>query len=396
MTTIGAMEEMVITGMGALTPFGLGLEPQRKALEAGARALKASQLEDGLFAAEIAAPVKSFVKRKGLAPLSRAAQLTVAAVQSLLAEREGSTSEEEIAEYALVVGTAFGNLESKTRFHLDALRDGPELVSPMVFPNTIINSLAGHAAILFRIRGPNSTVTSGRRSGLEALLRAASLLRAERAPRAIVAACDEVALPLVRGLAVSEELCLEDPEGPSASEPYARGSSGIYPGEGAVALFLESATQVAASGRTPMVRLRGWREVTTVGRSLSVAVGDSLRGALESGNSEPNDVSWIALSGCGSRELDEVEAAAVREVFGGRDKPAAAIKSTFGETFGAAGLLACMAAAVCLADGIVPATPGYRKGELTGLSAETRAAPPGPVLVSTLDSNGAVAVLIGD
>jgi 3-oxoacyl-[acyl-carrier-protein] synthase II len=391
-------EELVITGMGALTAFGCGLEAQMTALRDGSSALRPSRALPGCFAAEIEAPPKTFIKRKGLAALSRAAQITAAALENLLEESGASIPAAELSEHALVVGTAYGHLESKARFHEEALSDGPQLVSPVVFPNSIINALAGHAAILFGMRGPNLTVTSGRRSGLEALLRAASLLLAGRARRAVVAACDEVAPALLRALAASNELRRAPPQAGADADsgPPAGDSSGVYPGEASAAVFLESATGAAAAGRVALVRLRGWAEATAVGRSLTAAVGGALRGALERGGSRPEEVSWTALSSCGLEAIDRAEEDAVREVLGG-DRPAAALKATFGETFGAAGLLACLAAVICCAEGWVPATPGWTassSGGPGGLSPGVRPAPPGPVLVSAVDHTGAAAVLL--
>jgi 3-oxoacyl-[acyl-carrier-protein] synthase II len=385
------MDDLVITGVGALTALGFGGEPLAAALRGGASAVRRSASIPGLFAAEISAAPKSFVPRKGLASLSRAAQIGAAAIESLL--RAAPPPPEETAGYGLVTGTAFGHIDSKARFHDEAQREGVGLVSPMVFPNTIINSLAGHAAILYGFRGPNSTVTSGRRSGLDALLRAGSLLRSGRARRMVVAGCDEASPALARALRAAGELSPEDPFGPSPSTPFAVGRSGIYLGEGAAAVFLESSSAAAEAGRQSFIKVLGWGEASTVSRTLEAAVAEALRAALERGDAKPADVSWLSLSGCGSPELDAAEAAAVREVFG-EGKPSAALKAIFGETFGAAGMIACAAAALARREDIVPATPGSERSQLEGLAPAPRRAASGPILLSAVETSGATAVLV--
>jgi 3-oxoacyl-[acyl-carrier-protein] synthase II len=390
---------MRIRALGVVTPAGAGLEKFLRALQGGDRLVKASGLSSGRFAAELPEPPKSFLRRKGLAPLSRAALLTAAALEDLFAS-PGAPPEAECGDCGLVVGTAYGHIESKAQFHAEARSEGVGLVSPIVFPNTIINSLAGHAAILFGLKGPNSTVTSGRRSGLEALVRARSLLLSGRARRVIVAGCDEVSPSLLRGLEAAGELARESPAGAAPSVPFDAGCSGIYPGEAAAAVVLESEdVQGPAGNGLAGLALLGQGEATAVGRTLVEASAQAMRAALERAGVASPDLAWAALSGSGSPKLDAAEAAAFREVCG-EALPAAALKATFGETFGAAGLLDCAAAMACREQGFVPPTPGYveDESELPPGSLSRAPRPLGrraPVLLSAVDTGGALAVVVG-
>src|SRR5688572_23102498 len=177
--------KLAVTAMGVIFPGGKGERALLDLLRSGVSRIAPSASDPGKAAAEIGPGVKDLVRRKGLASLSRGALLAAAALEDLLESLPGSVLDDPPGSCALVSGTAHGHLASKAEFHAAARRDGVRLVSPIVFPNTLINSLAGHAAILFGLRGPNSTVTSGRRSGLEAILRAGTLLRAGRARRAL-------------------------------------------------------------------------------------------------------------------------------------------------------------------------------------------------------------------
>jgi 3-oxoacyl-(acyl-carrier-protein) synthase len=204
-------------------------------------------------------------------------------------------------------------------------------------------------------------VTSGRRSGLEALLRARTLLRSRRAERVVVAGCDEVSDSLLNGLAARGELATA-------------ASGGVRPGEAAVALVLEAggSTDGPADGAVHPMSLLGQSEASVVGRTLEEACVQAVRRALETADVAASAVEWAALSTCGDASLDQAEEAAMSEIFGDHLRIVRP-KEIFGETFGAAGLLGCAAAIV-------------------GIDAESSA---GPVLVSAVDAGGAMAVLIG-
>jgi 3-oxoacyl-[acyl-carrier-protein] synthase II len=350
-------EKLVLSGVGVVFPGGRGPRALAEALRAGTPPA-ARTLEKDL---------KPLVPRKGLSALSRSALLGAAAIENLAAECAGLLPEEAPGECGLVVGTAFGHVESKADFHHAAVTEGVGLVSPIVFPNTLINSIAGHAAILFGLTGPNSTVCSGRRSGIEAILRAATLIRAGRARRAIVVGCDEVSPSLRRALEAGrrEKLVEEDVHGL---------------GEAACALLVEPEASARGAGRSPLAVVAGWGERNRVGLSLPEAIESAARGAVAASGLAPGAIGWIAASRGGGARAGE-EAAALSSA-----APRAALvdlKAFFGETFAGSGVLAC-AAAVAL--GFAPGVPSW----LVAGGGVAR----GPVLVSAVEDDGATALVL--
>ncbi len=394
-----------------MTPAGAGRDRFVETLRSGSPLAGPSSVVEGEWAAELSESPKSFLRRKGLPALSRSCLLAAAAVEDLLAALPAAEAEAlgagggdavDTSDVGLVVGTAWGHVQSKADFFSTACEDGVRFVSPIVFPNSIINSLAGHAAILFGLRGPNSTVTSGRRSGLEALLRARHLLAAGRARRVIVTACEEVSPTILRALRARGDLACDDPRGSNASIPFTTTRDGAYIGEASVAVILEEADGGDhPEDGAPVARLLGQGEATSVGRSLHDAATAALRGALDSSGVAAGELAWIALSGGGRTtegDLDLVEAEVVNDVCG-RDVRAAALSRVFGETWGASSLLSCAAALTSLDaydTPFVPATPGAAGGLVDGISGEARALDAsGPVLVSSIDPGGATAAVIG-
>lgn len=381
---------IAIKKIGVVSPAGVGSEALLGVFREGRCLVKRSQLDEDLLTAEIEEDLKSLIPRRGLMALSRSSLLAAAAIEDLLRTAVGLLPEKTPGECGLVVGTAFGHIESKAEFHHVACREGVRLVSPILFPNTIINSLAGHAAILFGLRGPNSTVTSGRQSGLEALLRASSLLRAGRAARAIVVGCDEVSRNFLHALSSAGVL------------------PPVCPGEASVALLCEEHHGGEPGGGSAVLGesvaiLAGSGEASRVGSSLPSAISEAMEMALEEAGVAPRDVGWVSLSVGGHSETDRAELEAVGQVFGVKT-PCICPKAFFGETFGAAGTLAVAAAILTARAGFLPGLPsGARENsvlartlaqEAPWLLQEGVEVPRGPILVNSVGEEGATSVVL--
>src|SRR5262249_50763210 len=131
---------------------------------------------------------------KGIRPLDRSARLLAVAAQMALGDSGLSQESAELGdpELGLVCGTLFGSVHSITSFDWTGLTEGSNLVSPMEFPNTVINSAAGQAAIKHKLRGVNSTICAGLASGLHAIHYAAEFLRFGRARALLSGGVDEL------------------------------------------------------------------------------------------------------------------------------------------------------------------------------------------------------------
>ena len=366
-----------ITQLGVVFPGGVGHQALLEVLGQGRCLLRPSGLDPELFAARIEADLKALVARRGLTSLSRSALLAAGAIEDLVRSVPSLLPEKSPGECALVVGTAFGHVESKAQFHRVAREEGVRLVSPILFPNTIINSLAGHAAILFGLEGPNSTVASGRRSGLEAVVRAEGLLRASRAARAIAVGSEEVSQALLRALSTAR------------ARP-------VCPGEAAVAFLLETGRQSRS-----LATIQGSGEATTVGRGPYQAVIEAMQSALAEAGISRREVTFATLSaGGGLPDVDRAEVRAVRELLG-EEMPCFAPKAIFGETYGAGGALALAAASLAAGAGLFPPTPGDSPilRELVALGA-TRTSPlrlraeGSRVIVNAVDEEGATSIVV--
>src|SRR6266699_3820622 len=189
-------ERTVITGAGVISAIGAGVEEFERTLYAGASGVKPSELfGDHTVTAEVRNfNPQQWLGNKGIRVLDRSARLLCVAAQMALTatglqQQEGSEGDPNLG---LVCGTMFGSVHSITSFDWSGVTDGPAYVNPMEFPNTVINSPAGQAAIKHKLRGVNSTISAGLVSGLYAIHYAAEFLRFGRATALLAGGVEEL------------------------------------------------------------------------------------------------------------------------------------------------------------------------------------------------------------
>ena len=255
------------------------------------------------------------------------------------------------------------------------MTEGVTLVNPMEFPNTVINSPAGQAAIKYKLRGVNSTICCGLSSGLQAINYAAEFLRLGRARVLLAGGVEELCEESLGGF---QKTGIASPTG--KLQPFGSGRDGTIPGEGSALWVMETEEGAAAKGRTPTarsLRLRLGADAHSI-QAYNVrgeGAADAIAQALESSGIGPEQVACIIASANGSRTGDEMEARALKKVFGARlgEIPACAPKAAFGECMGVSGALCAVVAALALEHQCAPPTAGLH-GHRIGTQAFRRSA----------------------
>lgn len=355
---------IAVTAAGVISPIGAGIEQFGCSLYAGKTAVGPSAAHPGFVTAEVADFQPQLWLGKGIRVMDRSARLL--AVAAHMALTAAGLSQESVetpdAELGLVCGTVFGSVHSITSFDWSGLEEGPTYVSPMEFPNTVINAPAGQSAIKHRLRGANSTVCAGVASGLHAIAYAADFLRFGRA-RALLAGgveevCEESLLGFSKTGAISEGGC---------AVPFCQSRDGVAPSEGSALWMLEPAELAQARGRTPWLEICGFGSTQAAHRIDAFDLrGDdaaiAMEQALDASNVRPGDVACIIASASGSRAGDLMERRALERVFGGpiEGLPVCAPKVAFGEAMGASGALCALVAGLALGQQSLPPTRGFR------------------------------------
>ena len=405
---------IVITGAGVIAPIGAGLADFERALYAGACGIGLSSvLGDGATAAEVRNfTPQTWLGNKGIRVLDRTARLLCVSAQMALSSvrtgggdsaaasdaKPSSEPAEADPEVGLVCGTMFGSIHSIAAFDWSGLEDGPNLVNPMDFPNTVINSAAGQAAIKFKLGGVNSTICGAQASGLYALDYAAGFLRFGRARMLLAGGVEELSDEAWHGF---QKNGLLSPSG--TARPFHSARDGAVLGEGAALLVLETAEDARARGAEPWAEVAGFGcaqdahaiaafDARAEGATAAIAM------AIESAGIAADQIACVIASASGSRAGDAMEARALKNIFGERLNalPVCAPKVALGESLGAAGAMGALIAALGLQKECLPPTAGAEDAAADGLRLSPRSQPlrGGYALVNAFSCDGNNAALV--
>jgi 3-oxoacyl-[acyl-carrier-protein] synthase II len=360
-------ERIVVSGAGVIASIGAGWEEFAEAIYRGESGLRTSAVVDLEDSASQACEVADFTPQRWLGPkgvraLDRSARLLAVAAQMALESVDRVTPEGEEGDpgLGLVCGTIFGSVHSIASFDWSGLEDGVKYVNPMAFPNTVINSPAGQAAIKHRLRGVNSTISAGLASSLYAIDYAADFLRFGRASMLLAGGVEEIAEESYLGFRKNGLLSQSN-----RSQPFSQNRDGVVLGEGSALFALESAERAAERGASilaEVVSFGSFHDAHSIDRYSVSAEGavSAIRSALDGAGIEPASVSFIVSGASGSRGGDHMELEALRRVFGpelGRT-PICCPKASLGETLGASGALATAVALTSFERGLIPPTAG--------------------------------------
>jgi 3-oxoacyl-[acyl-carrier-protein] synthase II len=360
---------IVVTGTGVISSIGAGFEEFEKALFEGRSGIGPRTLFTDTVPAGTAGEIRNFspqewLGKKGLRVLDRSARLVCVASHmalqaSGLTQPEGDEGDPNIG---LVLGTMFGSVHSITSFDWSGLVDGPNLVNPMEFPNTVINSPAGQAAIKHKLRGVNSTISAGLVSGLYAIHYAMEFLRFGRATALLSGGVEELCEESYLSYAKAGWL---SPSGRPA--PFDPESDGSVIGEGSALLMLETEEGARKRGIRPLLEVCGFGSAHDAHDINSFnprgnGAASAIHAALQAANIAPESIACIVASAGGNRAGDAMESHALKEVFGGRLEhiPVSAPKAAFGDCLGATGALLALSAGAALVRQEAPPTAGYR------------------------------------
>src|SRR5215831_18010342 len=306
----------VITGIGCTSPFGVGGHALvTDVLQANATAIRpiTSFPTDGLLSclgAEVPAaclPLTEEGRR-----WSRLSQMTVLACRQAVAEA-GLYNIDILSQAGLVVGSEFGDVRSIEAFSLGFLHRGPLGLSPLLFPSTVMNAMAGTTSIALGLKGPMLTLNQAGVAGELAVMRALALLQAGRASVVIACGVDEL-FPLLYETLVQLQVPSPRERGDEACRPFDQRHNGPVLGEGATAVVLESPAHARARGAPILAEVRSlyWGGIPTPpGRYpvLRHMPPQILPQALCEAGVRPEDIGLAYLSGSGDPQHDALEMA---------------------------------------------------------------------------------------
>lgn len=391
---------MTVSGIGAVSVFGVSHDAFRGGLLEGRTGIVPLTAFDTSGCRSIlAAPITGFEPTAWVSPmklrrLDRTAVYALAATKLAFDDALTSVPPEGDDSVGVVLGTSTAGGQS-TQLFLDALfRSGATGAPAILFDSTVGNAAASFAALEFKLRGPNMTLSHKEASGLAAIVTAVDLLREGRASALMAGGVDAI-YEIVFKAHDRFNVMSRDKTFSRRVAPFDTARSGFVMGEGGFGLRLEpndgsnSARHgeilgVAASSAA--VPLNAWPDDPE-------PLARTMRQAMEDGGLAPADVNVVYASANATGVLDATEARAIARVFGHAAPVVTSIKGALGES-GASGSAACVAAFLCGAVGEVPPIAGLTEPcpEAAALRlARERTVVEGPiVLVNSFASGGAL------
>ncbi len=365
--------KVVITGIGVLSPIGVGREEYWEALFLGKTGFRTISLFDTAnFNIHIAGEISDFdpvffLGKKGLRTLDRSTRLLSSAAKLAIYDANLQITDENTHSMGVSIGTTFGSLHSISQFDRDGLIDGPKYVNPSHFPNTVINSPASQVSIRFKIKGFNTTISTGFCAGLDAVSYASDFIQLNRADVVLAGGVEELCEETFYGFHKLGYLSEIDGSEPVCC-PFDARRNGIILSEGAAVLVLEDEDHAIKRGADIMAKVMGYgnsfdaladKNFNNAGTGLKNAVALALKDA----SLNPNEIDYICSSANSTKGLDRMETKVIKGVFGEHafHIPVSSIKSMLGESFSASGALAIAAASGAINKDIIPPTVNYKE-----------------------------------
>ncbi|BCW93005.1 3-oxoacyl-ACP synthase [Thermoanaerobaculum aquaticum] len=361
---------VVVTGVGLISPLGVGTEPTWEALIAGRSGVGAiTKFDASTFPVRIAAEVKGFDPQVWLdAKEARKFDLFVqyALAASLMAvENSGLKITPDVADrVAVVLGSGIGGLPLIEENHRTLQEKGPRRVSPFFIPGAIINMCAGLVSIRLGAKGPNMATCTACSTSAHAITDAYLYIRHGYADAAIAGGAEAVIDPLaVAGFASMRALSTRNEEPEKASRPWDRDRDGFVMGEGAGVLVLEELEFALRRGAPILCEVLG---IGMTGDAYHITApcedGDGaarvMAAALKDAGIAPEQVDYINAHGTSTPHGDRIETVAIKRVFGDHAYKLAvsSTKSATGHLLGAAGGLETGITALVVARDVIPPT----------------------------------------
>jgi len=364
------VRRVVVTGLGAVTPVGVGVKAYWDAITAGRSGLGPLTLVDpDQVPSKVAAECSDFdpavaLGAKEARRLDRSTQFALSAAREAWQDSgiEGTVDKDETG---VLFATGIGGISSLLASEKVLHTRGPNRVSPFTVPQLMPNAAAGQIAMAFGLRGPNFCTTTACAASNHALGLAFQSIRHGEA-EAVVAGGSESAFVDIALVAFAQMTALStkfNDRPQAASRPFDSLRDGFVMGEGAGALILEEREHALRRGASIHAELIGFGQSADAFHITAPSEDGSgaalaMRRALRSAEVDPTEVGYINAHATSTPTGDVSEARAIRLAFGEHaDRLAvSATKSMIGHLFGAAGAVEGIATVLAIREGILPPT----------------------------------------
>lgn len=370
------MRRVVVTGMGAVTPIGIGVEEfwdGIKQEKIGFAPIAGFDTAD--YRVKLAAEVKDFdpekyMDKKAARRMEQFCRFAVAAAGEAITDAGLKMEKEDPYRVGCSIGSGIGSLQAMEREHSRLMEKGPSRVGPLFVPLMISNMAAGNVSIQFGLKGKSLNVVTACATGTNSIGEAFRAIQHGEAEVMVAGGAESAVCPI--GIAGFASLtALSDSTDPSrCSIPFDRDRSGFVMGEGAGIVVLEELEHAKQRGAHIYAEVLGYGCSSDAYHITSPAEDGSgaaraMTNAMADGGIPPEDLTYINAHGTGTHHNDLFETRAIKLAFGGHAKKLKinSTKSMVGHLLGAAGAVEFIACVKELEEGFIHRTVGLQESE---------------------------------
>ncbi len=364
---------VVVTGIGLVSPLGIGTETNWEGLCAGRNGIgPITRFDASQFSARIAGEVKgfdpqAFIDKKDVKKMDVFIQFAIAASQYAMDDAGLSVTEDIATRVGVFIASGIGGFSTIEREHKALLEGGPRRISPFFIPASIINLAAGQVSIRFSAKGPNSATCTACSASAHAIGDAFEIIRRDDADVMIAGGSEAAITPMgVGGFAAMRALSTRNDEPHRASRPFDRERDGFIMGEGAGVIILEELNFARERSAPIYAELVGYGMSADAFHITAPSEdGDGgmrvMEKAIRHAGIRPDQVDYINAHGTSTPYNDKLETLAIRRLFGDHATKLAisSTKSMTGHLLGAAGGLEAGITALAVKHQLIPPTINY-------------------------------------
>jgi 3-oxoacyl-[acyl-carrier-protein] synthase II len=364
---------VVVTGMGVISPIGLGTEQFWKSCLSGKVGIdRVSHFDPEGYGSQIAGEVRDFdpeqyMEKVEARKLDRFCQMAVAASEDAFKAAGLASDRENPERMGVLVGSGIGGIGTFEEQHSRLLDRGPSRVSPFFVPKMIIDMAPGIVSMRLNLKGPNFGAVSACASGTHAMGTALRILQRGDADVMLAGGAEAAVTPMtLAGFSSMKALSTRNDDPKRASRPFDKDRDGFVLAEGAGMLVFETLEHALGRGAEVLAEVAGFGATADAYHMTAPAPGGegaarAMRLALADAGVNAEDVSYINAHGTSTPHNDPLETAAIKTVFGEHAYkiPISSTKSMIGHLLGAAGGVELVACVMSIRDNVVHATVNH-------------------------------------
>ena len=371
-------KRVVITGVGVISPVGIGKETFWNALLSGKNGIgPITHFDATEYAARIAGEVKDFnpsdygIDKKEARHMDPSTQYAVAAAKLALDDSKMNLDDEDRDRIGTIVGTGIGGMETLHNLYKGLFSKGPSRVNPFVVPKMIANMASGQVSIFFGLKGHCASVVTACATGTNSIGDAYRMIQRGELDAAVAGGTEAAVSPgAVAGFSAMKALSTNNDDPAHASRPFDKDRNGFVMGEGAGIVVLEELEHAKKRGAHIYCEIGGYGSNAdayhiTAPAPEGIQQAKCMQLAIADAGLTPDDVDYVNAHGTSTHLNDLNESKAVARVFGehAKDVLISSTKSMTGHLLGAAGAVEAIACAMTIESGKVHPTINLEEPE---------------------------------